>query len=171
MPQVQFIIICHNHNKKWRRENIGNRIYQDERDTMILDIFKTDRYWLVSSQDYDPEFMLKNRAPNKDDARYFGKLNIKVLYEKDEFVGFVAYYMKNFFIGQMLFIDVKSEFRGKGYAQQLMKYAIDDMKKMGATIISLVTRTSNESAQKLYKRLGFNVSFEEDGYVYFELKM
>ena len=152
------------------RDNIVS--FQADRDTKeILDIFEKDRFWLVSSPDYDPAFMLKNRAPNKDDARYFGKLNIKVLYEMDKFVGFIAYYMKNFFIGTILFIDVKSEFRGKGYAQQLMQHAIADLKKQGASIITLVTRTSNESAQKLYKRLGFRVAHEEDGYVYFEKRV
>jgi len=145
--------------------------FQPDRDTNeILDIFKKDRYWLVSSDNYSPEFMLQNRAPNKEDARYFGKLNIKVLYEMDKFVGFIAYYMKNFFIGTILFIDVKSEFRGKGYAQQLMQHAIADLKKQGASMVTLVTRTSNESAQKLYKRLGFRVAHEDDGYVYFEIR-
>jgi ribosomal protein S18 acetylase RimI-like enzyme len=145
--------------------------FDDARDTAeILDIFKKDRYWLVASENYSPELMLKNRAPNQEDVRYFGKLNIRVLYEQNQFVGFTAYYLKNFFVGVLLFIDVKPEFRGKGYAQQLMQYAIEDMKKQGATLITLVTRTSNESAQKLYKRLGFKVTYEEDGYVYFELR-
>ena len=145
--------------------------YQEDRDTKeILDIFKTDRYWLVSSPDYSPEFMLKNRAPSKQDARYFGKLNIKVLYEGDQFIGFAAYYLKNFFIGQILFLAVKPEFRGKGYAQQLMRYAIADLKKQGATIITLVTRSENKPAQGVYKKLGFTLSHEEDGFVYFELR-
>ena len=115
-------------------------------------------------------FMLKNRAPNMRDSRYFGKLNIKVLRENDQFIGFVAYYMKNFFIGQLLFLAVKPEFRGKGYAQKLMQYAIEDLKKQGATMITLVTRTSNVAAQAVYKKAGFHVSHEEDGYVYFELR-
>lgn len=145
--------------------------FDPARDTQaILDIFKQDRYWLVSSDDYSPEFALANRAPNQHDTRYYGTLEIKVLYDHDTLAGFTAYYMKNFCVGILLFIDVKPEFRGKGYAQELMTYAINDMKKRGASIISLVTRTSNEAAQKLYKKLGFMVSHEEDGYVYFELR-
>ncbi len=145
-------------------------VFDDKRDTQaILNIFKDDWYWLVSSDDYSPEFMLKNRAPNKD-PRYFGKLNIRVLYDQDNFVGFICYYMKNFFIGQILFIDVKKEFRGKGFAQHLMKYAIADLKKQGATMITLVTRTSNLDAQRVYKKLGFTTMLEEDGFVYFELR-
>ena len=145
--------------------------FNEKRDTQeILDIFKEDRYWLVSSPDYSPEHMLKTRSPNKDDARYFGKLTIKVLREADKFVGFVAYYMKNFFIGTVLFLDVKPEFRGKGYAQQLMRYAIDALKKQGASIITLVTRSENYSAQAVYKKMGFTKTHEEDGFVYFDLR-
>ena len=143
-----------------------------ERDKQeVLDIFIKDRYWLVASEDYSPEFMLENRAPSKNEPRYYGKLDIKVLYnDQNQFIGFIAYYMKNFFVGQILFLDVKEEFRGKGYAQQLMNHAIKDLKSQGATLITLVTRTNNESAQKLYKLLGFNVSYEEHGFIYFDLK-
>lgn len=146
--------------------------FQDERDARdLLKIFETDRYWLISSEDYDPAWALKTRSPNKRDSRYFGKLQIKVLRENDQLVGFVAYYMKNFFLGQLLFLAVNPEFRGKGYAQQLMKYAIEDMKKQGASMITLVTRTSNLSAQAVYKKSGFSVTHEEDGFVYFELRV
>lgn len=136
----------------------------------IKQIFIDDKYWLLSSEDYDVEYMLHNKAPNKREPRYIGKLNIKVLYENNQFVGFIAYYLKNFFLGQILFVDVKQEFRGKGFAQMLVKHAIEDMKKQGATMIVLVTRTSNTSAQSVYKKLGFTVSYEEDGFVYFELR-
>jgi ribosomal protein S18 acetylase RimI-like enzyme len=150
-------------------ENIQD--YNEMRDKQeILDIFKTDKYWLLSSPDYSVEHMLSSRSPNKDDARYFGKLAVKVLHEADKFVGFVAYYMKNFFIGTVLFLDVKPEFRGKGYAQQLMRYAIDGLKKQGASIITLVTRSENYSAQAVYKKMGFTKTLEEDGYVYFDLR-
>lgn len=146
--------------------------FQDERDTQdLLKLFEKDRYWLISSEDYDPAWALKTRSPNKRDNRYFGKLHIKVLRENGQFLGFVAYYMKNFFLGQLLFLGVNPDFRGKGYAQQLMKYAIEDMKKMGASMITLVTRTSNTSAQSVYKKLGFSVTHEEDGFVYFELRV
>lgn len=146
--------------------------FSEARDTQeILDIFKNDRYWLLSSPDYSPEHMLKTQSPNKEDARYFGKLSIKVVREADKLVGFVAYYMKNFFIGTVLFLDVKPEFRGKGYAQQLMRYAIDDMKKQGASIITLVTRSENHSAQAVYRKMGFTQALEEGGFVYFDLRV
>jgi ribosomal protein S18 acetylase RimI-like enzyme len=144
--------------------------YARDADT-IKQIFTDDRYWLLSTPDYDVDYMLQERAPNKREPRYKGKLIIKVLRENNQLVGFICYYLKNFFLGQVLFVDVKPEFRGKGYAQQLMKHAIADMKKQGATMITLVTRTSNTSAQAVYKKLGFTISFEEDGFVYFELRL
>ena len=146
--------------------------YDEARDTAeILDIFKKDWYWLISSEDYSPEFMLKNRAPKMHDPRYYGKLIIKVMYDNNQFVGFTTYYMKNFFIGQILFVAVKQELRGKGYAQKLTKYAIEDLKKHGATMITLLTRSANTAAQAVYKKLGFNVTFEEDGFVYFDMRV
>ena len=151
------------------------KAYDQTRDLpAILEIFQKDWYWLIASKpEYSQEFveyMFKNSTPNKD-PRYMGKLITKVLYENDQLVGFTSYYMKNFFIGIILFVVVKPEFRGKGYAQQLMKSAIEDLKQQGASLITLVTRTTNESAQKLYKRLGFTASYDQDGFVYFELKV
>ena len=60
-------------------------------------------------------------------------------------------------LGTLLFIDVNPEFRGKEqrYAERLLRYAIDQMKMMGAASVELVTRTDNEPAQRLYKRVGF----------------
>lgn len=150
----------------------GIEDFKESRDTQeILDIFKQDRYWLLSSPDYSPEHMLSTKSPNKTDERYFGKLAIKVLREKDKLAGFVAYYMKNFFIGTVLFLDVKPEFRGKGYAQKLMRYALDQLKAQGASIVTLVTRTENHAAQAVYKKMGFVKTLEEDGYVYFDLRI
>lgn len=146
--------------------------YDEARDTAeILDIFKKDWYWLISSEDYSPEFMLKNRAPKMHDPRYYGKLIIKVLYDNNHFVGFTAYYMKNFFVGQILFVAIKQEMRGKGYAQMLTKFAIEDLKKHGATMVTLLTRSANTAAQAVYKKLGFNVTFEDEGFVYFDMKV
>ncbi len=138
----------------------------------ILDIFNQNWYWLISSDDYSPEFMMKYHAPNHYDPAYVGKLQIKVLREKiqneDTFIGFVAYYLKKPTEGQLLFLAVRPEFRGKRYGEQLINYALADLKKRGAKVVKLVTRTTNENAQKLYTRVGFKETSREDGYVYFE---
>lgn len=141
--------------------------FDDERDTQsILDIFKKDYYWLVEGE-YNPAAMLKYRAPSGSPLKK-GQMHIKVLRENNEFVGFIAYYKKVGNDWQFNFIAVDEKFRGKGFAQQLMQYAIDDMKRLGAKKIKLVTRTSNTSAQKLYNRVGFKETYRDEGYVYFE---
>lgn len=140
--------------------------FDESRDTQpILDLFKKDYYWLVEGT-YDAPAMLKYQAPNGTPSGK-GKMHIKVMRADNQFIGFVAYYKKLGSEWKFNFIDVAQEFRGKGHAQTLTQYALDDMKRMGAKKITLVTRTSNESAQKLYNRMGFVETYRDDGYVYF----
>jgi len=141
--------------------------FDEQRDTQdILNLFKTDYYWLVEGE-YDAAAMLKYRAPNGSPYKK-GQMHIKVLRHNNEFVGFAAYYKKLGSDWSFNFIALDSKFRGKGFAQQLMRYAIDDMKRLGAKKITLVTRTTNTSAQKLYGRIGFVETYRNVGYVYFE---
>ncbi len=141
--------------------------FDEERDTQpILDLFKTDYYWLVEGE-FNAAAMLHYQAPNGNPFKK-GQMYIKVLRENNEFIGFVTYYKKSPTEWKLNFIAVDSKFRGKGYAQKLMQYALDDMKRMGAKKITLVTRTSNLSAQKLYNRSGFKETYRDEGYVYFQ---
>jgi ribosomal protein S18 acetylase RimI-like enzyme len=131
--------------------------FDDSRDTQdILKVFDRDRYWLLSSEDYSPEFMLKHRAPNQE-LQYMGRLKIKVYRENDTFIGFTAYYLKNPETGCILFFAINPEFRGKekGYAEKLMKYALGQIKKLGAQQVQLYVRSDNKRAQGFYKRIGF----------------
>lgn len=144
--------------------------FEPRRDTQeILAIFDQNWHWLISSEDYSPEFMLQHRAPNKDPL-YVGSLHIKVLYEKDKLVGFTAYYMKKKQLGQLLFLAVGKAFRSKGYGEQLVWHALKDFARMGASRVQLVTRTTNFPAQRLYRRIGFQQISKhlDDGFVYFE---
>lgn len=142
--------------------------FQEDRDTKeILNLIEKDRYWLIASPHYSSELMLKNRNPNPSEAEYEGKLDIKVLYDQNQFVGFVAYYLKNFYTGQVLFLAVKDDFRGKGYGKQLLEYAIAQLKRQGASVAFLVTRVSNLKAQAVYKKVGFAEAKRDDEFVYF----
>jgi ribosomal protein S18 acetylase RimI-like enzyme len=146
--------------------------FDDKRDTQeILKIFERDRYWLLMSEESSPEFMLKYRAPNPYEIQYLGRLHIKVCRENEKFVGFTAYYMKAPGFGFLLFLAVNPEFRGKerAYAEKLLKYALADMKRLGAEYVQLFTRTDNERAQKLYRRVGFHeISRDNNGGMYFQ---
>lgn len=139
-----------------------------ERDRQeIIKIFDRDHYWLTPRETIDTDIWLKHRAPHEEDPRYFGKLQVKVLREHEQFVGFTAYYMKYPTLGSILFVAVNPEFRGKRYGEQLVHYALKDLKSQGAKQVQLVTRTDNKAAQNLYKRIGFYESSTSDGYVHF----
>ena len=145
--------------------------FNDARDTQdILDIFQRDWYWLIASEKYSPEFMLKYRAPTQDISSA-GQLHIKVMRTDDKLIGFTAYYMKTPISGWVLFVDVNPQFRGKGYADQLLQYAIAALKKMGARSIHLLTRTTNISAQKLYKRNRLQEDYKCDGFIFFKKQL
>lgn len=143
--------------------------YDEARDRQeILNIFETERYWLLTSPDYDLEFMLKYKAPNKDPL-YVGRLYIKVLRENNKFVGFTTYYKKTPIEGTILFVAVKKEFRGKGYGQILVKYDLDELKRLGSKKVSLVTRIQNLPGQALYKKTGFTEVKRDATHVYYEI--
>ena len=142
--------------------------FDDARDTQdILELFEANWHWLVASPDYSPAYMLKNRAPNENPL-YHGKLSIKVVREKNDFVGFIAYYKKKPQEGFILFVAVKEEFRGKRYAEKLMDYAMDDLKSQNVRSLWLITRLSNLRAQALYKRLGFYELQHDEEFIYFQ---
>lgn len=147
--------------------------YNDTRDRAdATKLFKEDWYWL-STRPYSDEYvhyLLDTRSPNNDEPQYKGKLNISVLREKDgAFVGFVAYYLRSPFEGQLLFLAVRKEFRGKRYGQLLLHHGISELFRMGATDVWLVTRVENLSAQKLYNRFGFKETSRTPEFVYFSI--
>ena len=146
--------------------------FNDARDTAdILKLMEEDRYWLISSKDYDPAFALKSRSPNTYEDKYKGKMKIRVMRKDGAFIGFVTYYMKNFIEGLILFLAVRSEFRGKRYGPELMDYALADLKCMGAQQAELVTRVSNVKAQSVYKRTGFEETTRDEEYIYYRKKL
>jgi ribosomal protein S18 acetylase RimI-like enzyme len=135
----------------------------------ILQLFKSDIYWLSADPDYNAEYMLDNRAPGGRGGPYFGQMQLKVLREDNAFVGFVAYYKKTADEGFLNFVCVKPEMRGKHYAEKLMKYAEDDFRAQGVHRIKLLTRTVNHRARALYTRMGYTVTSidEVGGFVYY----
>lgn len=134
----------------------------------IIDLFKKDWYWLISdysSKDYSVEHMLDARASSKERS---GDLILKTYRVKGKPVGFNAYFMQELFIGQILFVSVDKAHRSKGYARKMVNYDLDDLKKRGARIVRMVTRTDNIPAQKLYKSLGFKEFWNNGAYMMLE---
>jgi ribosomal protein S18 acetylase RimI-like enzyme len=122
----------------------------------LREIFERDWDWLipVGPDQYSLDLVIKYRAPQQNPL-YAGRLVLKVMRDGDKLIGFVGYYMKNDHEGFFNFLDVNPEYRGKGYAETLARYAINDMIHRGARRITIVTYPHNVRALKLYNRLGF----------------
>ena len=151
--------------------NYGITPYRAEDQQALTDILRKDWYWLVSedSVDYSPEYMFAHRAaiPSYPD----NSLNIFVYRQHGKPVAFVTYYREQGCRGKIQFVAVDQEHRKLGYAQELVKYALDDAAKHGMCIVELVTRTNNISAQKLYRKLGFRTTWQAEGFIGFEKSM
>lgn len=138
----------------------------------ILSLFDSDWYWLsgYSRDEADTDLFLEKMSP-MGEPRYAGKLIIKVMHVDKQPVGFVAYYMKTFYEGIVLFIDVAHSLRKKKYGKALLEYAVEALAKQGAGVVRLVTRTENIPAQKLYKSVGFREYLRDTTYVFFEKRI
>jgi len=75
--------------------------------------------------------------------------------EGKELVGFIEVEALNMARARINGLVVREEFRGKGNARALVKFAMDFIKKQGFKEITLLVRKSNEAAKKLYGDYGF----------------
>lgn len=147
--------------------------YQNSRDRAdVIQLFYKDWDWLVAGRSYSQSYvedMLDKRTP-KQNPMYIGALNFRVLRMNDKTVAFTAFYMKEKYLGWLLFLVVDAEYRGKGYAELMTKDAIEQLHAMGATKVRLLTRLTNVRAQHLYRKLGFHeYMYDPSGFVYFEI--
>lgn len=143
----------------WSCSGIGRGpiyAYEEQRDfPAMLDLFERNLYWLTPYPDSSNfKFYMKYKTHSYNPLD-FGKMKIKVLRERNQLVGFITYYMDTPTIGDILFLVVDEQFRGKRYGQKLLEYAINDLVSMGAQTIELVTRPENKAGHKLYERVGF----------------
>lgn len=134
----------------------------------IITNFNEDIHWLTESKVYTPEYMIKYKSPTFNPMDV-GKLTIKLLRLDDNYIGFTAYYMKTPTIGHILFLHVNKDYRGKRYAQQLLEYGIQQLKKQGAVKVILDTRVNNYPGQKLYVRTGFKEIGRDDTFINYEI--
>jgi len=151
-----------------------------ERDTQaVLKLFSDNWYWLLatpSDEEFpayylnDLNFMLKYHSPNTD-IRNAGRLKIKTLRDDGELAGFTTYYKDPSGKGHIQFLAVSEKFRGKGFGEQLMRYALYDLKKMGVKHIELFTRPTNYAAQKVYHKVGMNETHRNERFVYFAIDL
>lgn len=144
------------------------KAYRDKE--FIFGAFKQDLYWLVENPEFDIDYMLNTNSPNSN-PKYTGKLTMKILLKDCKPIAFTTYYMKSFYEGQIQFLYVDSAYRGKGYVSKLIEHDFEELKKQGAAVVKLVTRTNNVPAIKAYQKFGFKESGRDEGFVYFEKMM
>lgn len=148
--EISSLIHCQN--------NVDTRIchFNPQYDTQpILDLFEQDWHRLIQDNDKSlPPFMLKHLTHDTN-PHNFGSLHIKVLRENNQLAGFVAYYIEKPQKGQILFLAVGHNFRGKSYGKMLMQYAMKELFSMGADHITLWTEATNVHAHRVYESLGF----------------
>jgi ribosomal protein S18 acetylase RimI-like enzyme len=66
-------------------------------------------------------------------------------------------------------VAILEKFRGKGYSKQLMNKAIDRAKEKGCILIELNTEVTNEVANNLYQKMGFELKGLMDDYNNYQL--
>lgn len=57
--------------------------------------------------------------------------------------------------GEITNVVIKQEYRGRGYAHEMLSRLIEEGRKMGISDFTLEVRASNTPAIKLYEKLGF----------------
>ena len=148
----------------------GFKDYSAVRDKQFLHkMFDDNLYWLYAGEPggFSLDSFLETRKLTHGLGTYDVTMKMYVVGNKP--VGFVAYYMKTFVKGILLFLVVDQEQRGHRYGEKLLKYACDEMFNKGARVVQLLTRTNNTSALALYKRAGFKEFWQEEGFVQLEL--
>ena len=145
------------------------RLYKRDKDRNFVEkLFKNNFHTLTANPDHDFDVMLEKRSPNKFQTKYFGKMDTMVMYEGDQPAGFISFFMKSTYKGKILFLAIDDKFRHKGYGKKLVEYALAKLKKQGAKVVKIATRTNNIPAQKLYgTKLGFVKTGEKDGFVFY----
>jgi ribosomal-protein-alanine N-acetyltransferase len=61
-------------------------------------------------------------------------------------------------------IAVRPDVRGRGVGEELLRFALDKMRHLGATFVTLEVRRSNRAALDLYRKLGFSLLGNRKGY-------
>lgn len=139
----------------------------------VIALFQQNLKWLVQGpqyQSYDIEFMLDNRASAFDPINK-RNLIFNCYCLQGKIIGFIAHFIKSFYRGYILFIVVDQAYRGKGYAEQLLRHAIGQIAAQGCQVVELVTSIDNESAQRLYHKVGFVETSRDNDVIHFEYRI
>ncbi len=101
----------------------------------------------------------------------FLKLNSELLYitENNKQVGSLILCYSAEGKASVFSVAILEKFRGKGYSKQLMNKAIDRAKEKGCVLMELNTEVTNEVANNLYQKMGFELKGLMDYYNNYQL--
>ena len=96
-----------------------------------------------------------------DEERYREVFKFKIpmllaFTEDDELIGYVAY-LSCLSEGRVLNIAVNKKFQGNGFATQIMKFCLRELKDEGMRYVLLDVKTDNYPAISLYTKLDFHI--------------
>ncbi len=143
--------------REHRKNCNGVARYSIQRDKEeIIRLFNDNWYWLIATgTEFDPAMFLNTgdkqlRGKSKSDSKIF------VYCVQGKPVAFIAYYKVGPHTGKFRFVG-NNKYDDKNYehVEQLVQFAINDLKKMGVYQIELITRLNNVRDIALYKKLGF----------------
>lgn len=138
------------------------RPFNQETDFEPLRVLINDNLFMLSENpDFATEKFLLWRAPNFDPSKK-GQTTIQVAEKDNQVAGFISYHRKAANQGYIWILGVDEKFRGQGMGESLTRFALDDFKKMKVDTVSISTRTINQPAIKLYKKLGFKEIYRDD---------
>lgn len=155
-------------NNKQLSPSISIKNYIPVRDkNFVIKLLQDHKTMLFSNLDNDTindfiSFTLATHSPAAHRPEFFGKLKAKILFDNNQPVGLITYFMRTPTIGTIDLLAIDSSVQGKGYGAQMIHYALQELANMGAKKVKLFTKSENIRAQKLYERLGFIVHEKDD---------
>lgn len=124
----------------------------------VIEVLSDNYKWLGYCDSQHIIKSMKLRTDDQPDHEVF-----KVLRVENKVVGLIMY--ESYPIqdrGNISRLAVHKDFCNKGYASQLLQYAIDDMRSHGISDVRLCCHRENEKALSLYqKKFNFHINMPE----------
>lgn len=95
----------------------------------------------------DPYLEIRTKANFQPDLFFVGEIDGRVM--ATIMVGFEGRR------GWLNLLGVLPEYQGQGYGSELVRHAVEVLRKIGAPKVNLLVRPSNSKVQAFYEKLGF----------------
>ncbi|MGB9132523.1 MAG: GNAT family N-acetyltransferase [Methanosarcina sp.] len=153
--------------KKLLRDTVGTFLLRQWKQTEKGDIVSIEESMLPEVFRIQEEGF---KNGNKEKIAIYSKKMKKIFYvimSQDKVVGYCIYYLKSALslkgfekISVICAIATDSNYRGRGFAERLLKKSIEEMKLNGISSILLYVNVHNQPAIRLYEKIGFQKTDE-----------